>query len=113
MGHVKTHPELLHGEIIRLFKEKILGLLQRQTERNFTFNAGNVVHPTFEKLEVGTTVQFIKAIRDDGVQAHWVARRSGNVAVILSLATSHIGFHFKLCDLRSQDSRCAFSALRT
>ncbi|WP_267256124.1 hypothetical protein [Coxiella endosymbiont of Ornithodoros maritimus] len=38
----------------------------------FYFNAGNVVHPTFEKLEVGTKVQFIKGIGDDGAQAHRV-----------------------------------------
>ncbi|WP_267256123.1 HPF/RaiA family ribosome-associated protein [Coxiella endosymbiont of Ornithodoros maritimus] len=42
MGHVKAHPELLHGEIVRLFKEKILGLLQRQTGRNFTLMRGTL-----------------------------------------------------------------------
>ncbi|WP_264770159.1 HPF/RaiA family ribosome-associated protein [Coxiella burnetii] len=75
MGHVKTHPELLQGEIVRLFKEKDFGFIATPDGEEFYFNAGNVVHPTFEKLEVGTTVQFIEAIGDDGAQAHRVSAK--------------------------------------
>nr|WP_304986187.1 hypothetical protein [Coxiella-like endosymbiont] len=32
----------------------------------FYFNASNVVHPNFDKLEVGMIVQFIEFIGDDG-----------------------------------------------
>jgi ribosomal subunit interface protein len=72
-GDVKAHPELLRGEVARIFKEEDFGFIVTPNGDEFYFNASNVVHPHFNKLEVGTPVQFIEAMGDEGPQAHRVS----------------------------------------
>lgn len=72
---VKAHPELLEGHVVRIFKEDDFGFIATSDGEEFYFNASNVVHPSFEKLEVGTPVHFIKAMGDEGPQAHRVSAR--------------------------------------
>lgn len=71
-GDVKSHAELLRGKIVRLFKEDNFGFIETPDGEEFYFNANNVVHPSFEKLSVGITVQFIEFMGDEGPQAHRV-----------------------------------------
>lgn len=74
-GDVKSHPELLHGEVARIFKEDDFGFIVTPDGDEFYFNANNVIHPSFERLEVGTPVRFIEAMGDEGPQAHRVSAK--------------------------------------
>ncbi len=74
-GEVKAHPELLQGEVVRIFKEDDFGFIATPDGEEFYFNANNVVHPSFERLEVGMSVHFIEAMGDEGPQAHRVKAR--------------------------------------
>ena len=74
-GEIKAHPELLQGEVVRLFREDDFGFIATPDGEEFYFNASNVVHPSFERLEVGTPVHFIEVMGDEGPQAHRVRAR--------------------------------------
>lgn len=74
-GDVKSHPELMQGEVVRIFKENDFGFIVTPEGDEFYFNASNVVHPSFEKLAVGTPVHFIEAMGNEGPQAHRVSAR--------------------------------------
>ncbi len=74
-GEIKSHPQLLQGEVIRIFKSDDFGFIATPDGKEFYFNANNVVHPSFERLEVGTPVHFIEAMGDEGPQAHRVKAR--------------------------------------
>lgn len=71
-GEVKYHPDLLQGEIVRLFKDDDFGFIATPDGEEYYFNANNVVHPKFQRLTVGTPVHFISAMGDEGPQAHRV-----------------------------------------
>lgn len=73
---VKAHPEILHGEVVRIFKDQDFGFIATPDGEEFYFNAGNVTYPHFEKLTVGMPVHFIEAMGDDGLQAHRVSARN-------------------------------------
>lgn len=73
---VKAHSEVLHGEVVRIFKDQDFGFIATPDGEEFYFNASNVTHPHFEKLTVGTPVHFIEAMGDDGLQAHRVSARN-------------------------------------
>lgn len=74
-GEVKAHAPVITGEIVRLFKEDEFGFIANVDGDEFYFNAGNVVHPTFKKLEVGMQVHFIEMMGDEGPQAHRVSAK--------------------------------------
>lgn len=68
---VKTHPDKLHGEVVRIIGDYGF-ILGPDGITEYYFNSGNVVWPAFDKLKVGTQVHFIEAMGDDGLQAHRV-----------------------------------------
>ncbi len=72
---VKSHRELVQGEIARLFSEGRYGfIVTPATDEDFYFNSDNLVsHLKFEQLEVGMPVQFVEAVGTDGPQAHRVS----------------------------------------
>lgn len=74
-GEVKSHPELIHGRIARIFKDDDFGFIETENGDEYYFNAANVVHPNFDKLEVGTEVHFIEAMGDEGPRAHRVSAK--------------------------------------
>ncbi len=69
-GNVKTHPETLSGQIVRLFID--YGFIESNDGREFYFNQGNVANTTFESLDIGVPVSFIESIADDGLTANHV-----------------------------------------
>lgn len=71
-GEVKTHPDLMQGQIVRLFREDDFGFIATPNGDEYYFNADNVVHPNFNRLTVGTPVNFVSAMGDEGPQAHHV-----------------------------------------
>lgn len=70
-GQVKNHQAvILSGTIARLFNGDGFGFIESGDGGEFYFNAGHVVHPTFEKLTVGMPVHFVEHNGNDGPQAH-------------------------------------------
>ena len=74
-GEVKTHPDLMQGQIARIFKEDDFGFITTVNGEEYYFNADNVPHNRFRKLEVGMEVNFIESMGDEGPQAHRVRAR--------------------------------------
>jgi len=72
-GEIKTHPELIQGEIVRIFTDDGFGFIEDANGTEYYFNSDNVVNPTFDKLEVGGNVHFIEAVGSEGPQAHRVS----------------------------------------
>ena len=74
-GDVKTHEEVQHGTVTRLFAADGFGFIETGDGRELYFSRDNVVHPTFDRLSPGDDVQFIKlAGGDSGSQAKRVSR---------------------------------------
>lgn len=67
-GDVKTHEGALHGHVARLFEDGF-GFIETADGQEYYFNRENVTHPSFDKLEVGTPVQFIEEAAAEGLQA--------------------------------------------
>ena len=72
-GDAKTHPLAAHGRITRLFPEEGYGFIETGDGREFYFARENVVEPAFEHLAVGTEVQFIEEMAQEGPQAKRVS----------------------------------------
>jgi len=66
-NHVKVHQELLRGVITRLYSS--YGFIESGDGREFYFNESSLLHPDFDDVKVGTSVQFLESIMDDGLQA--------------------------------------------
>lgn len=72
-GIVKNHQSVvLSGKIARLFNGDGFGFIESGDGEEFYFNAGHVLHPSFEKLAVGMPVHFVQHEGNDGPQAHRV-----------------------------------------
>lgn len=72
-GHVKNHPTLMQGKIVRLFNHDGFGFIENTDGGEYYFNRSNVVSPNFDRLKVGLDVHFIEVVGDDGLQAHRVS----------------------------------------
>jgi len=70
-GGIKTHPNLLHGKIVRLFED--FGFIEGTDGEEYYFNADNLVSSKFNKLKLGFSVRFIEAMGQEGLQAHHVS----------------------------------------
>jgi ribosomal subunit interface protein len=73
-GQVKTHSEVLHGKIVRIFEEDGFGFIESNGDEYY-FNSGNVVSPKFDKLEIGHEVSFIEELTGQGPQARRVTAK--------------------------------------
>lgn len=80
-GSVKTHPPLVQGAIVRLFADEQFGFITTAEGEELYFNADSVVHPNFERLKVGMSVNFIEKVGPQGPRACRVsAKDSGALA---------------------------------
>lgn len=71
-GETKQHEGPLHGRVARLFSDGV-GFIETPDGREFYFARDNVVHPDFDKLEVGSEVQFLEDAGGEGLQAKRVS----------------------------------------
>jgi cold shock CspA family protein len=71
-GDVKVH-ETPHGRVSRLFPERDYGFLETPDGREIYFHRNSVLHPGFERLEIGTAVRFTEEAGEQGPQASTVA----------------------------------------
>lgn len=69
---VKEHEHQPHGRVIRIFAEKGYGFLEDSDGREIYFHRNSVLDGDFERLEVGTAVQFSEEEGDKGLQANMV-----------------------------------------
>ncbi|HZR03814.1 MAG TPA: ribosome-associated translation inhibitor RaiA [Burkholderiales bacterium] len=68
-GAVKEHAPTQHGQVARLSREEGIGFIRTADGRELYFSRDNVVHPRFEQLETGASVQFIEEMGAEGPQA--------------------------------------------
>lgn len=67
-GDTKTHEGALHGHVARISPDGF-GFIETADGQEYYFNRDNVVHPNFDRLEVGNPVQFIEEAAAEGLQA--------------------------------------------
>lgn len=72
-GDVKTHPVAEHGQIVRLYGQEGYGFIRTGDGREFYFSSENLTDVEFDRLGIGTQVQFIGELADDGPQAKRVS----------------------------------------
>lgn len=72
-GEVKTHFDMKHGSIDRLFTD--YGFIRTPEGMEYYFHESNLQAPSFDVLEVGSMVSFIEVQAGDSLQAGHV---SGN-----------------------------------
>jgi cold shock CspA family protein len=61
------------GRVIRLFREEGYGFLETPDGREIYFHRNSVLHPGFDRLEIGTEVRFAEEEGEKGPQASTVA----------------------------------------
>jgi ribosome-associated translation inhibitor RaiA/cold shock CspA family protein len=72
-GEVKAHPVPLHGEVVRFADEGRFGFIRTAQGDEYRFDAGNVAGVAYDRLAVGTPVQFIPETAAEGLQAKRVS----------------------------------------
>jgi cold shock CspA family protein len=72
-GDIKVHETAPRGRVSQLFPEQDYGFLETTDGREIYFHRNSVLHPGFERLEVGTAVRFTEEAGEQGPQASTVA----------------------------------------
>lgn len=72
-GDVKEHPLPLHGEVVRFADEGRFGFIRTAEGDEYRFDAGNLAGVSYDRLGVGTRVQFIPELAAEGRQAKRVS----------------------------------------
>lgn len=68
-GDVKTHQELMLGQVVRLFRDGGYGFIDSVVGEEYYFNASNLLHTDFDKLQIGDFVEFLESLGGDSLQA--------------------------------------------
>ncbi len=71
-GFVKTHQELPHARVTRVFTEAGYGFLETLDGREIFFHRNSVLGSGFDTLDVGTEVSFVEELGEKGPQASTV-----------------------------------------
>jgi ribosomal subunit interface protein len=58
-GVEKTHPQVLHGEVVRLDEDDEFGFIRSDDGDEYYFGSDNLANARFEQLRIGSPVQFI------------------------------------------------------
>ena len=77
-GNVKTHEELVKGNIVRLMPNEGYGFIEGLDGNEYYFSLTNVRHPKFQQLLIGDYVHFIPVVFAEGRQAHHVVREKNH-----------------------------------
>lgn len=78
-GQTKLHEPLVHGRVVRLFEEGY-GFIEDADGNEYYFDRASVVHPSFEKLDIGAPVEFLAELAAQGRQAKRVSVPKHQVA---------------------------------
>jgi ribosomal subunit interface protein len=71
-GDVKNHGVAHHARVARLFPAQGYGILETPDRREIYFNSASVLDPSFDRLEIGTEVQYVEEQGKEGPQARMV-----------------------------------------
>jgi cold shock CspA family protein len=77
-GDVKTHDNANFGYVTKLFPAEGYGFIQSIDGNELYFSVTNVLHPSFEDLMIGDSVQFLGITGPEGWQAHRVTKERKN-----------------------------------
>lgn len=77
-GHVKSHEDVLRGNVARLIAADGYGFISGSDGHEYYFSMTNMSHPRFEQLMIGDVVEYIAQPLNDGRQAHRVNRVRNN-----------------------------------
>jgi cold shock CspA family protein len=72
-GAVKAHEEAPRARVSKLFPEEGYGFLETPDGREIYFHRHSVLHPGFDRLEIGAEVRFAEEEGEKGPQASSVA----------------------------------------
>jgi ribosomal subunit interface protein len=72
-GDVKSHEEPSQAQVSRLFPQEDYGFLETPDGREIYFHRNSVLHPGFDRLDIGTKVRFAEEPGEKGPQASTVA----------------------------------------
>lgn len=70
---IKTHAPVLHGKVVRLIKDEGYGFIEAFDGRELYFHRENLADNNFDQLTIGSEVQFIQDIANEGYQAKRVS----------------------------------------
>jgi cold shock CspA family protein len=68
-GDIKQHAPTQHGVVARLDGQAGFGFIEADDGRELYFARENVVHPDFDRLAIGTRVEFLEEAGAEGPQA--------------------------------------------
>lgn len=68
-GLEKLHPRELHGEVVRLDGDGRFGFIRTPDGEEYYFGRDNVAGVAFERVRVGSAVQFITELAGEGPQS--------------------------------------------
>lgn len=71
-GQVKNHDVPQVARVVQMFPAQGYGFLETPDRRQIYFQRNSVVEPEFDRLEIGTEVQFIEEEGEQGPQARRV-----------------------------------------
>jgi ribosomal subunit interface protein len=71
-GQTKVHEALMQGRVVRLFEEGH-GFIEDADGNEYYFDRASLLHPSFEKLQIGTAVEFLAELAAQGRQAKRVS----------------------------------------
>ncbi|MBI4642020.1 MAG: HPF/RaiA family ribosome-associated protein, partial [Candidatus Tectomicrobia bacterium] len=72
-GTVKVHEAAPYARVSKLFPEEDYGFLETPNGREIYFHRNSVLHPGFNRLQIGTEVRFAEEQGEKGPQASTVA----------------------------------------
>jgi ribosomal subunit interface protein len=68
-GDIKVHEVRQHGRVTGLVANEGYGFIETADGREFHFSYDNVAEPSFDQLKIGTEVQFLEELADEGLRA--------------------------------------------
>ncbi len=69
-GEAKRHPDQeMVATVVKLFKDQDYGILKTVEGREIYFHRNSVVEDDFDRIELGTGVQYEKTLGNEGPQA--------------------------------------------
>ncbi len=72
-GDVKTHDVPHTGRVIQMFPVRGYGFIETPDRRQIYFHRNSVAQPGFDRLEIGTEVEFVEETGNEGPQARLVS----------------------------------------
>jgi len=72
-GDVKTHDVPHIGRVIQMFPAQGYGFIETPDRRQIYFHRNSVAQPGFDRLEIGTEVEFVEEAGNEGPQARTVS----------------------------------------